>query len=104
MSAHSGRPIISVPGRKRHVAGRRAQRLAAGERQMSRSSCAGVAADDGDVVAVAADEDMRGAGLAQPPDQADLVVELRPERVDEDRLQRRPARLPARTLSASSRP
>ena len=30
---------------------------------------------------------MRGSGLSQPPDQADLVVELGPERVDEDRLQ-----------------
>ena len=77
---------------------RRAQRLAAGDGQVV-AELGRVAADDGDVVAVAADEDMRRAGLAQPPDKADLVVELRPER---DR--RRPASgRPSRLRSAASR-
>ena len=56
---------------------------------MPASEARGIPAHDGDVVAVAADEDMRRARLAQPSDQADLVVHLRAERIDEDRLQRR---------------
>src|SRR5690606_3922068 len=46
-----------------------------------------IACHDGDVAAVPADEDMGGASAAQAADERDLVLELRPERIDENGLQ-----------------
>ena len=42
---------------------------------------------DGRVRQIATDENMRGARLAQPSGERDLVLQLRPESVDIDRLQ-----------------
>ena len=64
----------------------RAQHLAAGDGQRI-GEAGGVATHHGDVRPVAGDEDVRRARPAQAAEQADLVVELRPKRVDQHGLQ-----------------
>ena len=70
---------------RREIDGSRggAQGLAACKDEWYAEFC-GIAGHDGDIVAIAASEDMRRAGLTEAAYKRDLIVELRPERVDED--------------------
>ena len=94
---HGGRRVSRHSGRRDHQRARRqaarrrrrAQRLAAGDRSDRLVELGGVASHDGDVVAVAADEDMRRAGAAAGVRSGRSGCRSGPERVDEDRLQAR---------------
>ncbi len=85
MSGQSGRATISVPDASGSSPIERSVSPDATVRPDSQLRS--VAANDCDVVAVAAGKDMGRASPLQPPDKADLVVELRPESIDEDRRQ-----------------